>query len=75
MRALIGTQHSQDVQDLGLTSGTAALWTLGKHLILYHVLCAVLAELGVNGSMLQIIKSLCANDNAAVHTLVGISEV
>ena len=39
------------------------------------LLWQVLEELGVNGRMLQIIKSIYANDSAAVRTSEGISEI
>ena len=39
------------------------------------LLWQVLEELGVNGRMLQIIKSIYTNDSAAVRTSEGISEI
>lgn len=39
------------------------------------LLWQVLEELGVNGRMLHIIKSLYANDSAALRTAEGISEI
>lgn len=39
------------------------------------LLWQVLEELGINGRMLQIIKSLYTNDSAAVRTSEGISEI
>ena len=39
------------------------------------LLWQVLEELGINGWMLQVIKSLYSNDSAAVRTSEGISEI